>query len=250
MGFLQRKRNKRKNGSTKGDATNQTKAGLFKPRKTTNVTYTETIAPSTSNVSHYTTISTTGLSIIHNDTMSTQELLDGKRKVYPTSAIKHTSSFDRRVVETEENIRRQIRMATSQDSEDNVKLQTSGGVLAFDGLEGVDDDDASLAEVLRQEREERMLHAEAEPAFVVAPKQYDPIASGFYAPKQKGVDSDSKSWYEDDGSNLASRTVSSSRSFASQSATSSRCKDSMSNDPVMEPSIEVVINRKSYLQKL
>ncbi len=244
MGFLKRKSKKRTNGSAKGDTTNQTKAGWFKPRKTTNVTYTETIAPSTSNVSHYTTISTTELSIIQNDTMATQELLEGKRTVYPTSTIKHTSSFDRRVVETEENIRRQIRMATSYDSEDNVKLQTSGGVLAFDGLEGADDDDASLAEVMRQEREDRMLHAEAEPAFVVAPKQYDPVASGFYSPKQKGSDSGSKSWYEDDGTNMASRTVSSSKSYSSQS------RENMTDDPVLEPSIEVVINRKSYLQKL
>lgn len=257
MGFLKRNKNKRKNGNAQSNAATKPspwakhKAGWFgfKPHKTTSVTYTETIAPSSSNVSHYTAISTAELSIVQNDTMATQDLIEGKRNVFPTSMMKHTSSFDRKVVETEENIRRQILMATSSDSQDgNVRLQTSGGVLAFDGLECADDDDASLAEVMRKEKEERMLqNGEVETAFVVAPKHYDPVASGFYSPKQKGSGCDSKSWYEDDEPDLASRTVSSSKSYASNSAMS---RETMEDVPMMEPSIEVVINQKSYLQRL
>eukprot|EP01083_Nonionella_stella_P193243 713913_1 len=283
MGFLRRKSKK----SKKDDST-KSKFGLFKPKKTTKITYVEQPIPSAeSNVTHYTTISLADVSIMANDTMATQDIQGGNESLlYPTAAVKHTPSFDQRIRETEASLQDQIRMATSEEERTNVQLTTTSGVLVFDGLEAGSDDDESLAEVIRKEREDRMLQSHAAPdgdggpktGFLVAPKNYDPVASGFYTPKDKNSmsGSRSKSWYDEDESDGVSKSIANSRSdndiakismslsgdsqwgkndTASMGDNSRTSVSTMSmrrdpKDNISGGSVEVVINRKSHLNKI
>lgn len=282
MGFLRRKSKK----SIKDDST-KSKFGLFKPKKTTKITYVEQPIPATeSNVTHYTTISMNDVSIHACDTMATQDIQGGNgNRLYPTAAVKYTPSFDQRILETEALLQDQIRMATSEEERTNVQLTTTSGVLVFDGLEAGSDDDESLAEVIRKEREDRMLMSHAAPdgngnpktGFLEAPKNYDPVASGFYHPKDKNglSGSRSKSWYDEDESDIAGKSISNSRSNNISKVSSSLSGDSqwgkentasmgdssrasgstmsMRRDPqdeVSGGSVEVVINRRSHLNKI
>mmetsp|Transcript_30112 Transcript_30112/g.35774 ORF Transcript_30112/g.35774 Transcript_30112/m.35774 type:complete len:247 (+) Transcript_30112:139-879(+) len=78
-----------------------------------------------------------------------------------------------------------LNSVTSSHKEVNMrklKLTTSTGVLLFDGVDEDIPDDDSFKEIIAEERKSRK-QGTGRTKFLVAPKDYDPIASGFYKPK-------------------------------------------------------------------
>lgn len=94
--------------------------------------------------------------------------------------VSHVESENRKVLETEQSIQRQIREATMKK---DVRLQNSGGVLLFDGMQEHDVDEYTKKEVYATQG--------IKTDFLNVPTQYDPVKSGFMAKsKKKYYDSD------------------------------------------------------------
>jgi len=160
---------------------------------------------------------------------------------------------------------RQIRQLAIEEK--NVKLQSSGGVLLFEGMQVNDIDDFSMREMRGEDGDDdEMLETD----FVDAPK-YDPVKSGFYSKKQKN-----KNYYDsdddEDGGVNKNRVVaapaatgmsgfmdmftksiskSSSRDTASTSGSSApgAGAGAAAQEPEIQSSIEVVINKNSALNR-
>lgn len=106
-------------------------------------------------------------------------------------------SFDTaQVLMTEAKIQEEIQKLTKNDSNDSkpIRLMSEAGVLLFEGLPEDIPDDKSLKEMI-QNMPGRDLFADKVPLFVAAPREYDPIESGFYKPRV----GKSRSFYESDG---------------------------------------------------
>lgn len=113
-------------------------------------------------------------------------------QVIPTSTgtinvIRTSGDYDLEIVNTEKKIQHQIKTMSSNDND--LRLQTAGGVLIFDGLKAADSNDSgfdgkhdkkcdvedSFRDLMIAEKNKLSM-----PDFVNAPKNYDPVASGFY----------------------------------------------------------------------
>lgn len=72
----------------------------------------------------------------------------------------------------------------------NAKLTSSSGVLLFDGVDEDFPDDVSFQKAIVEEHKSKSRDIN----FVLAPKDYDPVASGFYKPKRR----ENRTFYESD----------------------------------------------------
>lgn len=146
----------------------------------------------------------------------------------PDTSISSLTSWERRIVETEQRVRSILRKVASQDFEyeedgssrmdeynrvkQRAKLTTSHGLLVFDGLVEDIPDDKSLQKFLHEEQENMAVqyydydhdnlkhrnrgnrHNDEDPTttkFISAPQDYDPYVTGFINPK-------SSEFYESD----------------------------------------------------
>mmetsp|Transcript_8515 Transcript_8515/g.12780 ORF Transcript_8515/g.12780 Transcript_8515/m.12780 type:complete len:297 (-) Transcript_8515:162-1052(-) len=194
------------------------------------------------------------------------------------------NSYDRRVLDTEARIQKQVRelatdsfyersersLGSGGGEKQKMRLMTTSGVLLFDGLVEDIPDDRSLQSLIRKEREEmacqyyndqesdQLLTSKNAPGtnFIKAHKNYDPIESGFIQAdgRTKFYESDEESENEDE-----TRDVSVSKSQSIGEKETNRSKDSSSfgltpdadkEQETFEPSVEVVINERSPLWKI
>lgn len=78
------------------------------------------------------------------------------------------------------------------------KLMTTAGVKLFDGLEEDIPDDQSLQEIIHKERSEKKSISKGGTNFISAPKNYDPVKSGFMNTKVSGGGTKKKLFYDSD----------------------------------------------------
>mmetsp|Transcript_8428 Transcript_8428/g.15903 ORF Transcript_8428/g.15903 Transcript_8428/m.15903 type:complete len:184 (-) Transcript_8428:110-661(-) len=107
----------------------------------------------------------------------------------PTSLVKHTESFDKRVLATEQNVQSEIKQASNRK---DLRLQSSGGVLLFEGMTKEELDEYSMKELREVDASiDDMDNNKNGTDFVNVPGNYDPVKSGFYSKKAKNYyDSD------------------------------------------------------------
>jgi hypothetical protein len=104
----------------------------------------------------------------------------------PTSLVKHTKSFDKRILQTEQNVQNEIQKASNRK---DLRLQTTGGVLLFEGMSKEELDEYSMKEL--KEVDAAIDDTNNGTDFVNVPANYDPVKSGFYSKKSKNYyDSD------------------------------------------------------------
>jgi hypothetical protein len=116
------------------------------------------------------------------------------RATGPSSLVKHTESFDKRILETEQNIQTEIKQASNRK---DLRLQSSGGVLLFEGMTKEEFDEYSMKELRENDASIDNINKN-ETDFVNVSGNYDPVKSGFYSKK-------SKNYYDsDDEDKLAS----------------------------------------------
>mmetsp|Transcript_9802 Transcript_9802/g.14419 ORF Transcript_9802/g.14419 Transcript_9802/m.14419 type:complete len:200 (-) Transcript_9802:280-879(-) len=191
MGFL-KKKNKDESSST------NKKGGWFTNRetksKTVQVTYVEKRGQEPADL--HDGEDQTAIPHIGSQDLQVISTSDGAINVIRTSG-----DYDREIVNTEKEVQRQIKTIASSDSD--VKLQTAGGVLIFDGLEAANSSDSGIkGDYDKGSNAEDSVRDRLN--FVSAPKNFDPVASGFYQ-GSKAVKGGNKKFYDEDESNEETR---------------------------------------------
>jgi hypothetical protein len=105
----------------------------------------------------------------------------------PASLVKHTESFDKRILETEQSVQTEIKKASNRK---DLRLQSTGGVLLFEGMTKEEFDEYSMKELRETDASIDDINNN-ETDFVNVSGKYDPVKSGFYSKKSKNYyDSD------------------------------------------------------------
>ena len=159
-------------------------------------------------------------------------------------------SFDTaQLLMTEAKIQEEIQNLTKNDSNESrpIRLMSEEGILLFEGLPDDIPDDKSLKEMIENASGKRLL-TDKVPLFVEAPREYDPVASGFYKPRQGR----SRSFYESDGEESMYESpfddLMKKRGLLDDLTKQREVYESWQTS--IEPSIEVVINAESPLWML
>jgi hypothetical protein len=115
---------------------------------------------------------------------------------YPGGTETSTSIRDHRydkkeLLKAESQVQKYVRERVSKVRNDrSSKLTSSSGVLLFDGVDEDFPDDVSFQNAIAEEYK----YKSKDITFVVAPKDYDPVASGFYKPKRR----EDRTYYDSD----------------------------------------------------
>jgi len=105
----------------------------------------------------------------------------------PVALMKNTQSFDKKLLRTEQKIHKQIQDASKRK---DLKLQSTGGVLLFEGMNHGEADEYTAHE-LKQNDSEITGVKSYDTDFVGVPRNYDPVKNGFYSKKKQNYyDSD------------------------------------------------------------
>jgi len=105
----------------------------------------------------------------------------------PVALMKSTQSFDKKLLQTEQKIYKQIQEASKRK---DVRLQSSGGVLLFEGMSHEEVDGYAVHELKQNDSDITGVRS-YDTDFVGVPRNYDPVKNGFFSKKKKNYyDSD------------------------------------------------------------
>mmetsp|Transcript_2346 Transcript_2346/g.3605 ORF Transcript_2346/g.3605 Transcript_2346/m.3605 type:complete len:212 (-) Transcript_2346:150-785(-) len=183
MGFLKSKTKNTPEKPTKGQNTTEKpnkKSWFGKQIIAKKVEHTEQKLGNTSSSASFVPAISNDLSIVQSNSSSSLS------KVHVDVALKNTKSFDKRLLETEKNIQKQVKNASKRK---DLKLQSSGGVLLFEGM-NQETDECHINE-LRQVDSAITAQRSYETDFVEVSGNYDPVKNGFLKKNKKNYyDSD------------------------------------------------------------
>ena len=184
MGFLKNKTKNTTEKPTKGNNTTEKpkkKSWFGKQTTAKKVEHAEQELRNTSSSASFVPAISNDLSIVQTNSSSSLPTRSA-----PVALMRNTKSFDKQLLETEANIQKQIKNASKRK---DLKLQSSGGVLLFEGM----NQEADEYHIHELKQVDSTITAQGTHAteYVEVSGDYDPVKNGFLKKKKKNYyDSD------------------------------------------------------------